>query len=77
MAQSQATKVRALESKDSGRLLDRVEFSRLDSDDWYNLGLELEELDPVNAPEAYDRSIGMNPKNADAHVNLGRLFQLR
>ena len=77
VAQSQATKVRALESKDSGRLLDRVEFSRLDSDDWYNLGLELEELDPVNAPEAYARSIGMNPKNADAHVNLGRLFQLR
>ena len=77
VAFNQATNVQTLERKDSGRLLDRVEFSRLDSDDWYNLGLELEELDPANAPEAYARSIGINPQNADAHVNLGRLFQLR
>lgn len=59
------------------RVLDASEFEDLDSDDWYNLGLELEEVDPENAPEAYARSIGLDPQNADAHVNLGRLFQLR
>jgi tetratricopeptide (TPR) repeat protein len=49
----------------------------LDSDEWYNLGLDLEEVDPSRAPEAYQRSIELNPTNADAHVNLGRLLQLK
>lgn len=49
----------------------------LNSDDWYNLALDLEEMDPHKAPEAYARSIALNPRNADAHVNLGRLFQLK
>jgi len=49
----------------------------LDSDEWYNLGLDLEEVDPDRAPEAYQRSIELNPTNADAHVNLGRLLQLK
>jgi len=48
----------------------------LDSDDWYNLGLDLEETSPDKAPEAYTRSIKLNPANADAHVNLGRLYQV-
>lgn len=50
---------------------------RLDSDDWYNLGLDLEEAEPARAPAAYRRAIALNPDNADAHVNLGRLFQVR
>jgi tetratricopeptide (TPR) repeat protein len=49
----------------------------LDSDEWYNLGLDLEEVEPERAPEAYKRAIELNPSNADAHVNLGRLMQLR
>ncbi len=49
----------------------------LDSDDWYNLGLDLEEVDPERAPEAYQRAIALDPTNADAYVNLGRLAQLR
>ncbi len=49
----------------------------LDSDDWYNLGLDLEETAPDKAPEAYRRAIALSPANADAHVNLGRLFQIR
>ncbi len=49
----------------------------LDSDEWYNLGLDLEEVDPDRAPEAYGRAIELDPGNADAHVNLGRLSQLK
>jgi len=48
----------------------------LDTDEWYNLGLDLEELEPEKAPNAYKQSIRLDPKNADAHVNLGRLYQL-
>lgn len=48
----------------------------LDSDDWYNVALDLEESDPGKAPAAYGRALVANPKNADAHVNLGRLFQV-
>ena len=53
-----------------------VEAGALDSDDWYNLGLDLEETNVERAPEAYSRAIALNPRNADAHVNLGRLFQV-
>ena len=49
----------------------------MDSDAWYNLGLDLEDIDPEQAPDAYRRAIGLNPENADAHVNLGRLLQLK
>ncbi len=48
----------------------------LDSDEWYNLGLDLEEVDPLQAPDAYREAIKLDPLNADAHVNLGRLYQL-
>lgn len=53
------------------------EGNALDSDEWYNLGLDLEEVDPAKAPDAYTRAIELNPGNADAHVNLGRLYQLK
>ena len=49
----------------------------LDSDDWYNLGLDFEATAPRKAPQAYRRAIEINPANADAHVNLGRLFQVQ
>ena len=51
--------------------------SDFNSDEWYNLGLDLEEAEPDKAPEAYKEAIRLDPKNADAHVNLGRLYQLK
>jgi tetratricopeptide (TPR) repeat protein len=48
----------------------------LSSDEWYNLGLDLEESDLEKAPEAYRRAIEADPANVDAHVNAGRLHQL-
>ena len=53
------------------------ELHELSSDDWYNLALDLEEADPKRAPEAYRRAIALDSSNADALVNLGRLFQLK
>lgn len=54
-----------------------TEASERGSDDWYNIGLDLEETAPSKAPGAYRRAIDINPANADAHVNLGRLFQVQ
>ena len=48
----------------------------LDSDDWYNLGLDLEDANSPRAMDAYAKALELNPRNADAHVNLGRLLQL-
>jgi tetratricopeptide (TPR) repeat protein len=58
-------------------LIEAKAANNLDSDEWYNLGLDLEEVDPAKAPEAYSRAIALDVSNADAHVNLGRLLQLR
>ena len=48
----------------------------MSSDEWYNLGLDLEESDIERAPEAYRKAIEADPANVDAHVNAGRLHQL-
>lgn len=53
-----------------------TETDAMDTDAWYNLGLDLEELEPERAPEAYRKALALDPNNADAHVNLGRLYQL-
>lgn len=49
----------------------------LGADEWYDWGVQLEELDPPRAPGAYARAIALDAEHADAHVNLGRLFQLK
>lgn len=59
------------------RFIHSNELDDLDSDDWYNLGLDLEEIGGEKAVDAYYRAIDLDTTNADAHVNLGRLFQLR
>ena len=66
--------VRRLAARDER---DEDSTADFDSDDWYNVGLDFEEVEPIRAPAAYRRAISLNPENADAHVNLGRLFQVR
>jgi tetratricopeptide (TPR) repeat protein len=46
----------------------------LDAEDWYELGLELEAVDPGEARDAYRRALELDAHHADAHVNLGRLL---
>jgi len=43
------------------------------ADGWYALGCEIEEGDPAEARAAYRRALAIDPKHADAHVNLGCL----
>jgi tetratricopeptide (TPR) repeat protein len=42
--------------------------------DWYEMGLELEAVDPEEARDAYRRALELDAHHADAHVNLGRLL---
>ena len=46
--------------------------------DWFDLGEELEAVEPSDAEDAY-RAVRWrsDPRNADAHVSLGRLLQER
>jgi tetratricopeptide (TPR) repeat protein len=44
------------------------------ADDWFQLACELELTDIEQAQEAYERVLALDPKHADAHVNLGRLL---
>ena len=43
------------------------------ADGWYALGCEIEEADPAEARAAYRRALEIDPKHADALVNLGCL----
>ena len=47
----------------------------MDAKDWYELGLELEAVAPLEARDAYRRALERDTHHADAHVNLGRLLQ--
>lgn len=57
------------------RFAELESIERLDSDDFYNLGVDLEEVDPARSADAYRRALEIDPANVDAHVNLGRLLQ--
>ena len=46
----------------------------LTADEWFGWGCELEATAPQEAREAYERSLALDPRHADAHVNLGRLL---
>jgi tetratricopeptide (TPR) repeat protein len=44
--------------------------------EWFDLAVELETTDPLEASRAYLRALADDPGLTDAHVNLGRLLQL-
>ena len=48
---------------------------QLSSDDWFDLGVDLEAVSPEDAPAAYIRALELDPQHSDAHVNIGRLLQ--
>jgi tetratricopeptide (TPR) repeat protein len=50
------------------------EDSRVTADQWYDLGIDLEAGAPTQARQAYERALALEPRHADAHVNLGRLL---
>jgi tetratricopeptide (TPR) repeat protein len=45
------------------------------SDDWFDLGVDLEAVSPADAPAAYLKAIELDPGHSDAYTNLGRLAQ--
>ena len=46
----------------------------LDSEEWFDLALDLEAVGEVaRAKEAYREALRVDDKNADAHINIGRL----
>lgn len=47
----------------------------LTADQWYELACDLEAAAPQEARDAYRRALELEPRHADAHVNLGRLLQ--
>lgn len=49
--------------------------AKLTADDWYDMGFELEAVEPKRAADAYEHALEQEPEHADAHVNLGRLQQ--
>ena len=55
----------------------RAQDPELSADDWFGLGEELEAVEPGDAEDAYRRALALDPRNAEAHVNLGRLLQER
>jgi tetratricopeptide (TPR) repeat protein len=46
----------------------------LGAEDWYDLACEMEAVDPMQARDAYRRTLELDPEHFDARVNLGRLL---
>jgi tetratricopeptide (TPR) repeat protein len=44
------------------------------AEEWYERGVEIEDEDPGEAIQAYQKALEVNPELADAHLNLGRLL---
>ncbi len=67
----------SVEAEASGRAPSAAEAeSRFSAEDWYDAGCELEAASGSRAREAYQRALDLEPRMAEAHVNLGRLLHL-
>ncbi len=55
-------------------LLQAPPSHELDGEGWYELACDLEGSSLADAKKAYECAIALNPRHADAHVNLGRLL---
>ena len=47
---------------------------KLTAEHWFNLGCELEATSMQEAQRAYHMALALDPKRADAHLNLGKLY---
>lgn len=55
----------------------RIEQGGLNSEDWYQIGVDLESIDDSErACNAYRQAIRLDEANVNAYLNLGRLLQL-
>lgn len=52
----------------------KSEPSKLSAQDWFNHALEFESSSLKDAQQAYHAALELDPKMADAHLNLGRLY---
>lgn len=52
----------------------RESAEELEPDEWYELGCDLEMQDREEARDAYRRALELDPRHADAHLNLGRIL---
>jgi tetratricopeptide (TPR) repeat protein len=70
---TQRTLAEVVRSKKLGVELSAMGDASLTADEWFNLGLDLEEDDPDGAYEAYLRALAYNPEHVEAMINIGRL----
>lgn len=54
--------------------VDAEEPPRVDAEDWFSRGWDLEKEDSVQARESYRRALELNPAHSGAAINLGRLL---
>jgi len=47
---------------------------KLTAEHWFNLAVELEASSITEAQRAYHMALALDPKRADAHLNLGKLY---
>jgi tetratricopeptide (TPR) repeat protein len=53
---------------------EEIQVEGTSSDEWYDLGHELEAVSLSEAKEAYLRAVELDPAHVESHVNLGRLL---
>jgi tetratricopeptide (TPR) repeat protein len=56
------------------RPVEKPRKQKLTAEHWYNVGCELENTSTKDAARAYHLALELDPKMADAHLNLGKLY---